>query len=89
MTIQRISFEDRGQDFRWWEIDMRTGRIVGCGPLQACVWASGRCSVDVTTVLVGEKPTFFGPATEPGGRRLNFKIVAIEAANSGGYGLYE
>lgn len=82
MTIQRITFEDCGQDFLWWEIAMDTGRIVGCGPFQANVWASGRCSVDVATVVVGRRPTFHGPATEPEGRSLNYAIIAVRPADS-------
>jgi hypothetical protein len=84
MSIQRVTFEDRGQDFLWWEIDMETGRIVGCGPLQADLWASGRCSVNVETVQVGLCPTFHGPATEPEGRSLRWEIVGIAPAETGG-----
>lgn len=87
MTIQRLTFEDKGQDFLWWEVDDQTGRIVGCGPHQASVWASGRCSVDMNTVLVGERPIFHGPATEPGGRFLNYCIAEIRPAQTGGGGV--
>ncbi|HEV7345747.1 MAG TPA: hypothetical protein VGN60_08985 [Devosia sp.] len=89
MNVQHVTLEDRGQDFLWWEIDMETGRIVGCGPFQAGIWAGGRCSVDVATVRVGQRPTFHGPATEPEGRTLNYEIVAIKPAETGGGGLYE
>jgi len=84
MTVQRVTFEDRGQDFLWWEIDQANGRIVGCGPFQADVWATGRCYVDVGTIGVGRRPTFFGPATEPEGRTLNYEIVTIAPAEVGG-----
>ena len=84
MSIQRIRFEDRGQGFLWWEVDLETGRIVGCGPHQAATWAGGKCSVDVATLKVGQRPTFFGPATEPDGRRLNYAIAGMEPAGSGG-----
>lgn len=83
MTVNRITFECRGQEFHWWEVDMTTGRILGCGPLQAEVWANGRCSVDVATVQVGQRPTFHGPATEPDGRTLQFEIAAISPADGG------
>lgn len=83
MTIQRVTFEDRGQDVRWWEIDMETGRIVGCGPRLANLWASGRCSVDVDTIQHGLRPTFHGPATEPEGRSFLWEIVDIQAAETG------
>lgn len=84
MTIQHITFEDRGQDFLWWEIDDTTGRIVGCGPLQADAWASGKISVDMASVHVGQRPTFYGPATEPDGRTLKYEITAIRPAKIGG-----
>ena len=84
MTIQRLTVECRGQDFQWWEIDDETGRIVGCGPFQAETWASGKCSVDMATVAVGQRPTFHGPATEPAGRPLRYRITAIHPAETGG-----
>lgn len=84
MTIQRLTFEDKGQGVLWWEIDDQTGRIVGCGPREAHTWASGRCSVDMNTVVVGECPIFHGPATEPGGRFLNYRIASITPAQTGG-----
>lgn len=84
MTIQRVTFECRGQDFHWWEIDDTTGRIVGCGPQGASTWASGRCSVDMATVSVGKRPTFHGPATEPEGRTLSWEIVEIALAEAVG-----
>ena len=84
MTIQRITFEDRGQDFLWWEVDDATGRILGCGPYQAHLWASGKCSVDMDTVRIGQKPTFHGPATEPEGRTLNYAIATLAPAENGG-----
>jgi hypothetical protein len=79
--IQRVTFIDRGQDFLWWEIDAETGRILGCGPYEADLWASGRCSVDVATVAVGNCPTFFGPATEPEGRTLRYEIATVVAVS--------
>lgn len=84
MTVQRLTFEDKGQDFLWWEVDDQTGRIMGCGPHLASVWASGKCSVDMNTVVVGERPVFHGPATEPGGRFLNYRIAEIRPAQTGG-----
>lgn len=84
MTILRLSFEDKGQNVLWWEIDDETGRIVGCGPRDACLWANGRCSVDMNTVVVGEKPIFHGPATESGGRFFGWQIAAIRPAETGG-----
>lgn len=84
MTVQRLTFEDKGQDFLWWEVDDQTGRILGCGPRQADLWASGKCSVDMNTVAVGECPIFHGPATEPGGRFLKYRIAAIRPAETGG-----
>ena len=86
MTVQRLTFEDKGQDFLWWEVDDQTGRIVGCGPFQADLWASGRCSVDMNTVVIGEAPIFHGPATEPGGRYLKSRIETIRPAETGGGG---
>lgn len=41
MKIIRFHFEDRGQDFSWWDVaDNGTGvgRVIDCGPFQAYVW---------------------------------------------------
>lgn len=85
MNIQRITFENRGQAFTWWEVDMETGRILGCGPGEAFVWATGRCTVVPSTVQIGARPTFHGPATEPEGRSLKWEIVDVAPAETGGW----
>lgn len=84
MTILHLDFANKGQGFRWWEVDAETGRVVGCGPREAGTWADGRCSVDMNTVAVGERPIFHGPATGPGGRYLNCPVAAIRPAGAGG-----
>jgi hypothetical protein len=38
MSAIRIHFEDKGQDFTWWEVDAETGLVVDCGPCQAWAW---------------------------------------------------
>lgn len=83
MTIQRINFVNRGQEFMWWEVQMDTGRIVGCGPHKADLWADGRCSVEVSTIQIGKRLTFHGPATEPGGRSLICEVASIRPADNG------
>jgi hypothetical protein len=35
--MRRIHFEDRGQDFLWFDIDS-DGKVVDCGPFQAWLW---------------------------------------------------
>lgn len=77
VTISRITFENRGQDFLWWEVDMETGRILGCGPMQADVWASGHCSIALETMVAGQRPRFFGRATEAEGRLLTYRIADV------------
>lgn len=84
MTIKRVTFEDRGQDLVWWEVDLATGRIVGARTRQLTDWADGRSAVDVETIAIGERPRFFGLATEPEGRLLRFRIVDIADAPAGG-----
>lgn len=83
MTIQCIEFEDRGQDLTWWEIDMETGRVVGCGPHQAHYWAGGKVSVDVGTISIGARPRIYTPASGPEGVRLKYEIVDIRQAETG------
>lgn len=79
MTIKRITFEDRGQDFLWWEVDMETGRVVGCGPCQGWLWASGDYRVDLDAISVGSCPRIFG-RNEARARTLNHVIADIAPA---------
>lgn len=83
-TIQRITFEDRGQDFLWWEVDMETGRVVGCGPFQGSHWAGGRVSVDVKTLQIGSRPRYFSPTWGEDGAVLRYEIVEVGTAPIGG-----
>lgn len=48
MTTIRFHFEDRGQDFTWWDIDEESGEVVDCGPFQASIWANGRHYVNLS-----------------------------------------
>ncbi|SFZ85975.1 hypothetical protein SAMN02983003_3147 [Devosia enhydra] len=82
--IQRITFEDRGQDFLWWEIDMETGRVVGCGPFQAGIWAAGNVSVDPASISVGGRLRYFAPPLPKTGGVLRYAVTAIDEAESGG-----
>lgn len=79
MTVERITFEDRGQDFLWWEVDMETGRVVGCGPCQGWLWASGDYRVDLDTISVGSRPRIFS-RNEARVRTLNHVIADIAPA---------
>ncbi|MBZ0164589.1 MAG: hypothetical protein K8H74_17985 [Notoacmeibacter sp.] len=84
-NVERVEFEDRGQDFTWWEIDMETGRVVGCGPFQGGVWANGDISVDLATIGIGQRPRFFHKR-RPDVSTLNHVIVAAGPAPVGGGG---
>lgn len=84
MTINRVTFENKGQDFNWWEIDMASGRVVGCGPLAAATWADGHHSVDLATIAVGVRPRLFGRTTGPDGTLLRCAVLAIKPAPLGG-----
>lgn len=80
MTALRVTFEDLGQAFLWWEIDPETGHVIGCGPGQAWLWADGRVSVDLATIQVGQRPRYFSPAQPDRGAVLRHAIAAIESA---------
>lgn len=48
--IIRFHFEDRGQDFLWWDVkdDGRAiGEVVNAGPFQAWAWADGKHFVNL------------------------------------------
>lgn len=38
MKIFRIHFEDHGQDFLTWDVDIMTAKVVDCRPFQADIW---------------------------------------------------
>ncbi|MEM8550198.1 MAG: hypothetical protein AAGF10_05350, partial [Verrucomicrobiota bacterium] len=70
----KITFEDHGQDFLWWVIDTKTGKIIDCGPFQAWVWCEQ--TVDQADSLkIGDRPLCKSGA---GYRRLNYAITQIE-----------
>jgi hypothetical protein len=33
-----IFFEDGGQDFLYWLVEVETGKVIDCGPFQCSVW---------------------------------------------------
>lgn len=43
MEIFRIHFEDQGQDFLSWDVDIRTCKVVNSAPFQASIWT--KCMV--------------------------------------------
>jgi hypothetical protein len=80
MTIKHIEFEDLGQDFLWWEVDMETGRVVGCGPFQGSVWADGRHTVDLAALAVGHKLHYWSPTWADAGALLKYRVIRIDNA---------
>ena len=41
MKIFRIHFEDHGQDFLTWDVNIETGKVVDCAPFQSSIWCGG------------------------------------------------
>lgn len=35
--MRKIHFEDNGQDFLWWTLDVE-GNVIDCGPFQYSIW---------------------------------------------------
>lgn len=51
-----LHFEDKGQDFLWWEID-KNGLVVDCGPSQSWVWVGS--TVDVSRIYDDDRVVHF------------------------------
>ncbi len=78
MKIFRLHFEDQGQDFLTWDVDVETTKVVGCAPFQASIWC-GNTVVNIDDVVLGltdkvEFETFdFEQLT------LKYPVVEVEA----------
>jgi len=75
MATQRLEFEDKGQDFLWWDVDGETGLVIGAGPFQAWLWADGSHVVDLDSLVVGNLPEL------KNGDVLRYRITSIEEAD--------
>jgi hypothetical protein len=75
MKIFRIHFEDHGQDFLTWDVDIITGKVVDCQPFQAEIWC--KCTVvNVDDLQVGGKVDF---ETRDEMLTMKYEISDIEA----------
>lgn len=54
----RIHFEDRGQDFLWWDLEDRgddySYRVTDCGPFQKWFWTKAYVAAD--SIKIGQPP---------------------------------
>lgn len=77
-NVKRIYFEDKGQDFLWWDIDTDPKhaypKVVDCGPFQGWLWTKYYV---LSAIRKGSRPTICkGPDEDS--LKLNYKIVKIE-----------
>lgn len=69
-----LEFEDKGQDFLTWEVELATGRIVDCHPFQYTTWARC-CVIDPEKLAPGSRPQI---ADADGTRRtLNYAVATM------------
>lgn len=78
MKIIRLHFEDQGQNFLTWDVDVETTKVVGCEPFQASIWC-GNTVVNIDDVVLGltDKVEFETPDFEE--FAVNYPVVEVEA----------
>ncbi|MCF6368310.1 hypothetical protein [Rhizobium halophilum] len=82
----RFHFEDRGQDFLWWDVEdngQGIGKVVDAGPFQQSLWANGKHYVNLLEPHgVGDRLATtdnLALSMETGlCRRLNYPIERVE-----------
>jgi len=72
----RISFEDRGQDFTWCEVDS-IGEIVEAPAYHRAVWLG--CIIDLETIKTGTCCQYIHPRS--GRSEIKYKVTAIDRVN--------
>lgn len=79
MKILRLHFEDQGQDFLTWDVDL-DGRVLEAQPFQASIWA--KCTVQNIDEIMCENQKFViysAPFLMPGEwREIAYKITEVE-----------
>src|SRR5690554_6901314 len=71
-ATHRIHFEDKGQDFLYWDTDL-TGLVLDSKPYKQ-IWVG--CKVDGDTLRVGSCLEYIHPKLGRGG--IKYKVVDIE-----------
>jgi hypothetical protein len=76
-TLTRVYFEDKGQDFLWWDLDHEK-KVVDCGPFQASVW-EGCIVIDDSEcgILPGDRLLINSPHVQEL-LRLDYAVHRIE-----------
>lgn len=72
-ATRRIRFEDRGQDFLYWDIDP-DGVVIDCHPYHREVWKG--CIVDLETLKEGKCLEYVHPRLGRGG--IKYRVVEVE-----------
>lgn len=76
MPKTKVTFEDHGQDFLWFEID-DDNNVVNCGPFQASFWCGLIVMNTEHTLKPGNKLAIRKP-TSTEVREINYPITAVE-----------
>jgi hypothetical protein len=70
-----VTFQDHGQDFLEWDIDLQKEEIVGCRPYQSRIWCGLACRQKVFEV---GKQVSFERADNHETRWINYPIEEIK-----------
>lgn len=79
-TVERISLEDRGQDFLEWYV--RDGIVIDCQPCQGRMWVGTKLLYPHGPLKAGSTVYLVGPATGHM-TNLNYGVAAIETLSAG------
>lgn len=74
-ATKRIHFEDKGQDFLYWDID-DVGEVVDCMPMHRAVWLG--VFVQLEYLKEGRKLGYVNPRHNAGYGEIKYKVVKIE-----------
>lgn len=74
----RVHFDDQGQDFLYWDIDVATGKVLDAQPFQAWIWTRVTV-VNVNSLMVDGFLKYVDQTGEP--FILKYPIAKIEQIN--------
>ena len=74
-----IKFEDRGQDFSFWEVNAGDGLIVGCDtPLQQSIWSKYRVGFDsdiLEEIKTGDRVHICNKDADPSNENTSYDTI--------------
>ena len=79
-VVTRIHFEDHGQDFLRWELDVN-GKVIGCEPFQASAWR-GLKVFQPSLIAVGDLVHFYD-SRDKSLCHIRYRVAKVERPKGG------